>query len=158
MNKIEAQIIETWHINNRINLFMIENIPDEALVATLSKRGGRDIARQFAHMHMVRIERLVSFAKKSAMELLQFEKKESPDKKRLLKAFKQSGKAMERYMIGCINHAGKVSNFKRGLVPMLGYYISHEAHHRGNILLTLKQCGFKIPDALRWGIWEWNKI
>jgi len=36
--------------------------------------------------------------------------------------------------------------------------ISHEAHHRGGILLTMKQCGIKIPDTLKWGIWEWNKI
>jgi uncharacterized damage-inducible protein DinB len=40
---------------------------------------------------------------------------------------------------------------------MLGYFISHESHHRGSILLTLKQCGEKIPDAVKWGLWEWGK-
>lgn len=155
---IETQIIETWRINNRVNLFMIENIPEDALAATLSKRGGRDIARQFAHMHMVRVKRLTAFAKKSATELIQFDKNESPSKKSLLLAFEQSGTAMEGYMTHCVDQGGVVSNFKRGLVPMLGYYISHEAHHRGNILLTMKQNGIKVPDTLRWGIWEWNKI
>lgn len=158
MTEIENQIIDTWRIHNRINLFMIENIPDDALKATSSKRGGRDIARQFAHMHNVRFLRLKSFAKKSAAKLVEFEKNESPGKIELLNAFKQSGGVMEKYMLLCLDNGGSVPNFKRGVVPMLGYYISHEVHHRGSILLTMKQCGFKLPDTLKWGIWEWNKI
>jgi uncharacterized damage-inducible protein DinB len=158
MTEINHQIIQTWHIHNRINLFMIENIPDEALKATLSTRGGRDIARQFAHMHMVRVRRLESFSKVIDRRLVKFESKESPGKGVLLGAFEQSGEVMGEYMQFCIENQGAVSNFKRGVVPMLGYYISHEAHHRGNILLTMKQSGYKLPDALKWGIWEWNKI
>ena len=57
-----------------------------------------------------------------------------------------------------IANGGTVKGFKRGVVPFLGYFIHHEAHHRGNILLTLKLCGFKLPTELQYGIWEWNKI
>lgn len=41
---------------------------------------------------------------------------------------------------------------------MLGYFTAHEAQHRGDILLVLKQKGFKLPKELKDGIWEWNKI
>ncbi|MBI1306480.1 MAG: hypothetical protein GC181_07690 [Bacteroidetes bacterium] len=57
-----------------------------------------------------------------------------------------------------IENGGSVKGNKRGVVPLLGYFIHHEAHHRGNILLTLKLCGFKLNDELKYGIWEWNKI
>ena len=40
---------------------------------------------------------------------------------------------------------------------MLGYFISHESHHRGSIMLTLKQSGERIPDTVKWGLWEWGK-
>ncbi len=35
--------------------------------------------------------------------------------------------------------------------------IEHEAH-RGSGLLSLKQTGHSLADALRWGLWAWNKI
>ena len=132
MTDLESQILETWRIHQRSTIFLIENISDEALKATLSTRGGRDVARQLAHVHNVRVWRLEAFA--------------------------QSGEVMDKYIRQAIENGGAVSNFKRGVAPMIGYYISHEAHHRGHILLTMKQSGHKLPDALKWNIWEWNKI
>ena len=98
MTEIENQIIETWRIHNRINLLMIENISDEALKATLSTRGGRDVARQLAHIHNVRVWRLEAFAKKLGEGLVEFHKEESPSKTKLLEAFEQSGEVMEKYV------------------------------------------------------------
>ena len=34
------QMLEAWHTNNRINLFLIDHISDEGLRCTLSARGG----------------------------------------------------------------------------------------------------------------------
>jgi hypothetical protein len=158
MPEIANQIIETWRIHHRLMLFMIENISEEAMQATLSARGGRDVARQLAHIHMVRVPRLEAFSKKIKMPLIKFEKGETPSKKTLLEALTQSGIVMEKYIQYCLENGGAVSNFQRGVVPMIGYFISHEAHHRGSILLTMKQSGFKLTDALKWQIWEWNKM
>ncbi|HXL57521.1 MAG TPA: DinB family protein [Chitinophagaceae bacterium] len=101
-----------------------------------------------------RMHKLKAFAKKLSMPLISFQKDESPPKKLLLEAFEQSGMVIEKYLEQCISKEGKATNFKSGVVAMLGYYISHEAHHRGNILLSMKQCGFKISDELKWGIWD----
>ncbi len=158
MTELEAQILETWRIHQRSTILLIENISDEALKASLSTRGGRDVARQLAHVHNVRVWRLEAFAKKIGAKLAEFAKGESPGKKALLEAFAQSGEVMDKYIRQAIENGGAVSNFKRGVAPMVGYYISHESHHRGHILLTMKQSGHKVPDALKWNIWEWNKI
>ena len=51
-------LLEAWQTNNRINLFLLDRISDEGMRCTLSTRGGRDVARQFAHMHDVRLHHL----------------------------------------------------------------------------------------------------
>jgi uncharacterized damage-inducible protein DinB len=158
LTELEKQVIDAWKAHNRIMLFAIENTPDQAFGATLSTRGGRDIARQFAHLHMVRIWRLEATSRKLANGLEKFEKGTSPDKPKLLSAFTQSGAAVEIFLQHSIEKAGAISNFKRQAVPTLCYFIAHEAHHRGNILLTMKQSGFKLPEKLKWGIWDWNKF
>lgn len=158
MTDLETQILDTWRIHNRVMLLCLENISDEALKATLSTHGGRDVAGQLAHVHNVRVWRLTAFAKKIGVKLREFDKGECPEKKELLDAFTTSGEVMEKFIQHCLENGGAVSNFKRGVAPMVGYYISHEAHHRGHILLTMKQSGHKLPDALMWNIWEWNKI
>ena len=48
------QILETWRTNQRINEHLIEAISDEGLRCSLSQRGGRNVVRQFCHLHYVR--------------------------------------------------------------------------------------------------------
>ena len=50
----ESQLIETWKINNRINLYLLDGIADEHLADVLASKG-RDVGKQFAHIHNVRL-------------------------------------------------------------------------------------------------------
>lgn len=158
MEELHSQILQTWQTHQKVMILFLEELSEGSLSLTLSKRGGRNIARQIAHLQNVRVPRLKSFARKNNLKLTEFDPKETPTKNQLLEAFKESGEVMENYIKTCLGNGGKVPNFKRGVLPMIGYYISHESQHRGNILLTLKQCGHKIPEKLRFGLWEWNKI
>ncbi len=47
-------LIEALRTNNHINLMLFDAIDKEGMACTLSKRGGRDVLRQFAHIHDVR--------------------------------------------------------------------------------------------------------
>jgi hypothetical protein len=141
---MKQQLIETWYISNRVNLMLIHVISTERLNCTLYKRGGGNVALQFAHILNNRIYRFEKYAK----DLLKGQSRIDPngkvDKALLKKQLTQSAAAMAKWIEKGINDNGKIKGFKRGVVTKLGYLINHEAHHHGSILLTLKQCGHPI--------------
>ena len=148
------QLIETLTINNRINLYMLEAIPAAAL-NDVSASKGRTVAQQFAHLHNVRLMWL-SVSSPELMEGLEkIEKEFAADKKLLQKSLKASGKAMEELAKKGIKE-GRIKGFKPHVAAFLGYVVSHEAHHRGQIALSLKQSGHALDKKTGFGIWEWG--
>ena len=63
---MDEQLTETWNINNRINLYLLDGIKDEALADAPASKG-RSVAEAFAHLHNVRL----MWLKTSAPELLE---------------------------------------------------------------------------------------
>jgi uncharacterized damage-inducible protein DinB len=159
MSALLSEILDAWGVNNRINLLLIEHTSDDGMAATLSKRGGRDVSRQLAHMHMVRVSWMENAkADDIAESLPRFASRDHPSRAALTKAFRASGDAMTGYLEDLATGRRVSAAHKRGVGMFFSYLIAHEAHHRGSILLTLKQSGHKLDESLRWGIWAWDKI
>lgn len=152
------ELLEAWWTNHRTNLLLLEKISAAGLKCTLSKRGGRDVAREFAHMHDVRVWHLQRRAKDLAVGLEVFASKDSPTRAVLRKRMNASAQRIATFLDEAA--AGKANRraFDKGVPTMLGYFISHEAHHRGRILLTIKECGHNLSNAERMAIWNWGKI
>jgi hypothetical protein len=41
---------------------------------------------------------------------------------------------------------------------MFAYMFSHEAHHRGQILMLAHQSGYRIPPNVWRRIWQWDRL
>ncbi len=158
MENAVGQLLEAWRTNNRINLFLIDKISDEGMRSTLSTRGGRNVVRQFCHLHNVRVWLLENRARDLAEGLYKFETDEEPGKKKLAECLEASAERVAAFLADCAAGAPKRRGFKKGVIAHLGYLIAHESHHRGNILLTLKQCGHNLDQATRYAIWNWDKM
>ncbi len=154
----EKELIQAWRTNNKINLMLVEKIKPDGWEVTLSKRGGRGVAGEFAHIHNVRVDHLKRRAKDIADPFERFPTKHVPTKKEITTALKASSTAIEKLLTGVFNGEPKRKGFKRGLFTTLSYFIAHEAHHRGRILLTLKVAGQTIDKTTAYAIWDWDRI
>jgi uncharacterized damage-inducible protein DinB len=158
MTAIEQQILDTWFINHRTNLKLLDNLTEDALALTTSKRGGGSVGHQLAHMYNVRFWKLEKLNKELVKDLTTIQAEDTKTIAMLKDSHTLSAGLVAELLKKGIENGGDVKGNKRGVVPLLGYFIHHEAHHRGNILLTLKSCGFKLTDELKYGIWDWNKV
>lgn len=151
----DNQLLETWQIHDRINLYLLDAV-DPASLPSYSASKGRSLGEQFAHVHNVRLMWLKSAAPELLAGLEKVEKDQANDKKHLRKSLVDSGKAIGSLLATSVAAGGKVKGFKPHATAFLGYLISHESHHRGQIALTLKQAGKPLDKKIAFGIWEWG--
>lgn len=148
-------LIETWQIHDRINLYLLDAV-DPASLNSYSASKGRSVGEQFAHIHNVRLMWLKTAAPELLTGLAKIEKEQAGDKKLLRQSLADSGAAIGTLLGNALEAGGKVKGFKPHATAFLGYLISHESHHRGQIALSLKQAGKPLDKKTGYGIWEWG--
>ena len=147
-------VLEVWRTHEEINTFLLANVPDEGFAAVpLLKNGqpskGRTVSRVFAHLHAVRLSHV---GRDFLKGIPRFEKGASPGREELLGAFRASSHGVKQRLTRIVEQGARIKD-RTGL-SLLGYLIAHESHHRGQILLALKQSGIRMPEEARFGIWE----
>jgi uncharacterized damage-inducible protein DinB len=148
-------LVDTWQIHDRIHGYLLDAIPAAQLEAIAPSKG-RSVAQAFAHIHNVRLMWLAS----AGVELPAGAAKIDPDRTLSVSSLKKSLAASAKGVTMLIENAlaagGKVKGFKPHVHAFVGYLISHESHHRGQIMVTLKANGAGLDKKVSYGIWEWG--
>jgi len=137
---------------------LLDEISAEGLNVTFSKRGGGTPAKQFAHIHNVRYWKLEKLKKELAQKQGKIDRSDELCHELLRIRLLKSAEAVADLLKEGYENEGLIEGYRRGVYTLMGYLIAHEAHHRSNMIQTLKQCDHKLSRSFTINIWDWNKI
>lgn len=162
-------ILSVYAINDAMNQIVLKALDSRAWRATLpghSKGEGRTVAAIFAQLHNCRL----NWIRNSASHL-KCPKPLDPDHctmKQAAGAHRESAHQclamLKDALSGSPNR--RVKKYSRGswapVWPaggaMFCYMFSHEAHHRGQLLLLAHQLGYRVPNEYVYSIWQWDRL
>jgi uncharacterized damage-inducible protein DinB len=155
--------VRVFAANERLNQMLIEGLDPAAWSAKPPGRV-RTIAAMFTHMHNVRTKWVRLNAPHLKMPKQLSKTHCTPKLARV--ALAESAKRCEEMLAEALGGEGRIKKFRRDGwgqawpvgVEMLCYMISHEAHHRGQVLMLAHQMGHPLPKEVMYGIWNWEKV
>lgn len=147
-------LLNAYATNDNITRYLIENIDPKAWRADPPGGKGRTIAAIVAHIHNVRVMWLKVIAKDGPIpEQLD---RHTVTPRQAITALSKSGEDVSRVIAAALAADGRVKYFKPDVAGFIGYSISHDAHHRGQISMLARQVGYAIPQKAMFGMWEWG--
>jgi uncharacterized damage-inducible protein DinB len=156
-DELVNQVLATWQRHNEILIYLLEQLPKEGLNAVPTGSRGRNVAAQFVHLHRNRLGWLYFHQTGKRPRLPRYDKENPPSKAQLKEQLTQSGKKVEEFIEKALNKDVQPKMFGKQVIRWMGYLIAHDSHHRGQILLALKQNGLHLPEKVAvqglWGKW-----
>jgi len=164
--ELATVLVETYSVNDLMNQHLLAHLDSRAWRAQPPGKpgSGRTIAALFAHLHNCRLVWIRNSAPHlkcpAALDPARCTMKQAAAAHE--ESAEQSLRMLEDALTG--GPKRRVTKFNRGswapVWPaggtMFAYMFSHEAHHRGQILMLAHQLGYRIPPPV-WGrIWQWN--
>ena len=145
------ELLDAWSLNNKVTLYLFENIEPKWLEAK-NQGKGRSVGEQFVHINNIRSYWIGKVDRK---EDLKIDKKYQKDKERLVTSLNITGDRMTKTLESILNQ-GKIKGYKPHPLAFYSQMISHESHHRGQIMMTITRNELPISKTVNFGIWNWN--
>jgi uncharacterized damage-inducible protein DinB len=146
-------LLEAMAINEKANQLLLNNIPDVAWRVGKG-RTNADIAAHIHHIDLMWLSACEESAKAPA--------KLPPDKathQEVQTALKERSDACGSLKQKALDDpAGKSANYKLNLVAFVGYLITLDSHHRGQVTKLARQLGHPVDTKAADGLWGWGSL
>ncbi len=156
-------LIDAWRTSNRVTTYLIEHLPAALWPMTVPGAPRRTVRTVAAHLHNSRCSWIKALGARDgivAPPLVDLRRVRPPD---LLRALSRSSEGIVRLIELGASRGGAVpratwQNFPTDLEHFLVYFVAHEAHHRGQLVLLARQLGHPLPREVTSGLWQWTRL
>lgn len=162
--QLQTSVLAAWRTNSRVMTQLVERLPSalwDVKVPGVPQRTIRAIA---AHVHNVRCMWVKTLGQEHGIG--------TPDRvdhrrvapRQLMSALKRSSAGIEALLELGLESDGRVPpskgyvwrNLSLDVGHVLTYFVAHEAHHRGQIVMVARQTGHRLPAAITAALWQWK--
>jgi uncharacterized damage-inducible protein DinB len=157
-------LIAAWQTNNRVTTELVQRLPRTLWDVAVPAAPRRTVRTIVAHLHNIRCSWIKTLGQEHGLVVPERVDQRVVAPRQLVAALKRSSGAMEALLELGLAAGGRVPPSKayvwRNLaldVPhVLTYFIAHEAHHRGQIVMLARQTGHRLPASITSGLWQWK--
>lgn len=163
---LAATILQAWRTSSRVTSYLVEHIPAPLWDEPLPGAKARTVRMMAAHLHNSRTTWLRTLGREHGIVAPPLVDRRRVTRAQLLTALKRSAKGMETLLRLGIAAGGRVPpsrgyvwrNLPLDVGHVLSYFVAHEAHHRGQIIMVARQLGHRLPSAVSNGVWQWTTL
>jgi uncharacterized damage-inducible protein DinB len=158
-------MLAAWRTNNHVTMQLIQCLPSAlwglAVPGAAPQRTIRAIA---AHLHNARCMWLKTLGREHGIQTPARVDHRRVTPRQLVSALKRSSAGMEALLQLGFAGQGQVPpskgyvwrNLSLDIGHVLTYFVAHEAHHRGQIVMVARQTGHRLPGTTTAGLWQWK--
>lgn len=155
-------LIAAWRTSHRVTVYLIENLPPELWSKSVPGNPRRTVRQIAAHIHNVRCMWIKMIGAHHGIKVPKSVDLKKVRPSELKRALERSGRGMiELIRLGVVRGGSVPSaawqNFPTDVVHLLSYFVAHEAHHRGQLVMLARQLGHRLPEDVTSGLWQWKK-
>jgi uncharacterized damage-inducible protein DinB len=158
-------LLNAWRTNNRVTIFLLENLPTEVWGAAVPGAPRRTVRMLAGHLHNARCMWIKTLGKEHGIVVPSSVNRHKVGQRELITALGRSSRGIISLLKLGYEHGGTIPssssytwrNLPLDVFHVLTYFVAHEGHHRGQIVMLARQLGYRLPVEITGGLWHWSK-